>query len=181
MPFESDFRSFAKVDLTADDLARMKEFVLAVTKAKTQEEEHQRDGDRELERWAAGRLGEIGLERYLGVPFVDWTVGPSWSYDVADLGSIGIPVGVKTAKWGNYPVVPVEPRHKEIILVWQAMSIHICGLARQSTMLRYSDLGLIMNDNLRAKGTKAGFYGFDELLPFNGLDDLRRLANDGIY
>lgn len=181
MPFESDFRSFAKVDLTADDLARMKEFVLAVTAVKAHEDEHQRDGDRELERWAAGRLGEIGLERYLGVQFVDWTVGPSWSYDVADLGSIGIPVGVKTAKWGNYPVVPVEPRHKEIILVWQGMSIHICGLARQSVMIRNSDLGLIMNENLRAKGTKAGFYGFSELLPFADLAELRALAQDATY
>lgn len=179
--FASDFRSFATVRLTGSDIAQARDFVNEVLKVKLQEDEHKRDGDQEMKRWMTGRLGEMGLETFLGASFTDWSVGLSWKYDVSDLGRIGVSAGVKTASWGNYPTVPQDPRHKEVILVLEGTDVHICGLAKQSVMMMYSDDNLIMNPKLRAKGTKTGFYGFSELLRFDDLEELRRLSFDPSY
>lgn len=51
-------------------------------------------------------------------------------------------------------------------------------MATIQNMLNNVDDDLIMNAKFRARGVKTGFYGFDELLPFKTLDDLKQIARN---
>lgn len=174
--FETDFRSFAQVQLGVEDYNRAAEFASRVITAKASEQHHQADGDREQERWVTGILGEMAMERFLGSPFIDWTVGNSDDYNRADLAGLNVAAGIKTVKRGQYPVVHRDPQRPEVILVRDGLAVHVCGLASPEVMRQYADENLILNARLRARGTKTGFWGFAELVPFDGLAELQRLS-----
>ena len=50
--------------------------------------------------------------------------------------------------------------------------IFVCGLATSNVLNNYQDDDLILDPNLRARGTKTGFYGFEQLVPIKSLNDL---------
>ena len=50
--------------------------------------------------------------------------------------------------------------------------IFVCGLATTDVLNNYQDDNLIIDPNLRARGTKTGFYGFSELTPIQSIKDL---------
>lgn len=174
--FVSDFRSFATVSLGLDDYNRANAFFNELIEKKATEEQHVIDGDRERERWITGIMGELAMERFLGAAFIDWSVGESEDYDLPDLAGLNVAAGIKAVEYGKYPVVHRNPHRPEVIVVRDAMTFHICGLASPEVMRRHADDGLILNANLRAKGTKTGFWGFSELVPFSGLGELQQLS-----
>ena len=52
--------------------------------------------------------------------------------------------------------------------------VFVCGLADVEVLNRCQDDELILSPNLRRRGTKTGFWGFQFLTPINSLEDLSR-------
>ena len=47
--------------------------------------------------------------------------------------------------------------------------IFVCGLATSNVLNNYQDDDLILDPNLRARGTKTSFYGFEQLVPIKSI------------
>lgn len=137
----------------------------ALTKLRSQEKAHQVDNQKEIKRNITGQMGELAVEKYLGIQFVDWSVGNSEKYNVPDIGIKN--VGVKTVEYGKMPVVLKNPGYPEIICVRKENTVYIAGLATPEILMKYQDDNLILDENLRKRNVKTGFYGFSELKPID--------------
>ena len=164
------------IELTAADVELVREFAKQFQKAKSFEHLHQIDDEQEIKRYMTGFSAELALEKLLGVKILDTTLGKSENYNHADLKDNGINVGIKCAHYGNYPVVFKKPYNAEIVTVLRGNKVYVCGVASIQTMLDYADDNLILNAKFRARGVKSGFYGFDQLIPFTNLDELKAIC-----
>ena len=154
-------------------------YATQVIKHKMSESHHKADSGQMYNRFLTGVLGEIAIEEYLNCDIVDWSIGNSNIYNVADLSSIGVNVGVKTVEYGKFPVIHKQIKRPEIInLKISDKEILICGVATISNMIQYSNDDLIKSPSLRRRGTKTGFYGFKDLIQFNGLIELKTITGD---
>ena len=52
--------------------------------------------------------------------------------------------------------------------------IFVCGLATADVLNKYQDIDLILDPNLRNRGTKTGFYGFKYLQPLTNIGDIEK-------
>lgn len=121
-------------------------------------------------------MGEVALEQFLGIDIVDWSIGDSSIYNVPDLGKHSLDIGVKTVEYGKFPVIHKNVVRPEIINIRTLYNkILICGLATKDCLRKYQDDDLILSPSLRRKGTKTGFYGFNELKTFKNLEELTSL------
>jgi len=161
-PFSENFKL---IRLTDQELSRIDVFTQEVIQKKKTEQHHQIDNGSHYKRFFTGTMGELALEKYLGVTgIVDWTVGDSSFYHKPDLSSIGLNVGVKTVQYGLFPIIFKKSYSPEVIMIrWKKRHIYICGIATAKTLNAYQDDDLIKSPGLKAKGTKTGFYGFHEL------------------
>lgn len=164
------------IELTAADIELVREFAKQFQKAKSFEHLHQIDDEQEIKRYMTGFSAELALEKLLGVKILDTSLGKSENYNHADLKENGINVGIKCAHYGNYPVVFKKPYNAEIVTVLSGNKVYVCGVASIQTMLDYADDNLILNAKFRARGVKSGFYGFDQLIPFANLDELKAIC-----
>jgi len=164
------------IELTAADVELVREFAKQFQKAKSFEHLHQIDDEQEIKRYMTGFSAELALEKLLGVKILDTSLGKSEHYNHADLKDNGINVGIKCAHYGNYPVVFKKPYNAEILTVLRGNKVYVCGVASIQTMLDYADDNLILNAKFRARGVKSGFYGFDQLIPFTNLDELKAIC-----
>lgn len=164
------------IELTAADVELVREFAKQFQKAKSFEHLHQIDDEQEIKRYMTGFSAELALEKLLGVKILDTSLGKSENYNHADLKENGINVGIKCAHYGNYPVVFKKPYNAEIVTVLRGNKVYVCGVASIQTMLDYADDNLILNAKFRARGVKSGFYGFDQLIPFTNLDELKAIC-----
>lgn len=164
------------IELTAADIELVRDFAKQFQKAKSFEHLHQIDDEQEIKRYMTGFSAELALEKLLGVKILDTSLGKSENYNHADLKENGINVGIKCAHYGNYPVVFKKPYNAEIVTVLRGNKVYVCGVASIQTMLDYADDNLILNAKFRARGVKSGFYGFDQLIPFANLDELKAIC-----
>jgi hypothetical protein len=132
------------------------------------------DTDYRWERELTGMLGELAVEKWLGLNFIDWTHGLSKDYDSPDLKPLGLNVGIKCAIYGNYPCVPLNPTYPQIMALRKRIEgtrtneILLCGIAKTVIVKQYQDELLITEE---ARERKAGFYGFNMLLPIASLKE----------
>lgn len=161
------------IELTPADVELVRTFAKQFQKAKSTEHIHQIDNEQEIKRYMTGFSAELALEKMLGVKILDTSLGKSENYNHADLKENGINIGIKCAHYGNYPVVFKKPYNAEIVTVLRGNKVYVCGVATVQTMLDYADDNLILNAKFRARGVKSGFYGFDKLIPFSNLDELK--------
>jgi len=166
------------IELTPADVELIREFALQFQKAKSTEHIHQIDNEQEIKRYMTGFSAELALEKMLGVRILDTSLGKSENYNHADLKSNGINVGIKCAHYGNYPVVFKQPYNAEIVTVLRGNKVYVCGVASVQTMLKYADDNLILNAKFRARGVKSGFYGFEQLIPFKNLGELKTICKN---
>jgi hypothetical protein len=166
------------IELSPTDIELVRQFALQFQKAKSTEYIHQIDDEQEIKRYMTGFSAELALEKMLGVRILDTTLGKSENYHHADLKSNGINVGIKCAHYGNYPVVFKQPYNAEIVTVLRDNKVYVCGIASVQTMLKYADDDLILNAKLRARGVKSGFYGFEHLIPFSNLTELKTICKN---
>jgi hypothetical protein len=161
------------IELDAKDAKFLYAFAQKFQAEKSGESVHQIDNDKEIKRYMTGFAAELAVERLLGVKILDTTFGHSDNYNHADLKAAGLDIGVKCSLLGNYPVVFKKPHNAEIITVLHGTRVFICGLASIQTMTKFCDEDLILNEKFKARGVKTGFYGFDQLVPFKNLDELK--------
>lgn len=164
------------IELTPTDVELVREFAKQFQKAKSSEHLHQIDDEQEIKRYMTGFSAELALEKLLGVKILDTSLGKSENYNHADLKDNGINIGIKCAHYGNYPVVFKKPYNAEIVTVLRGNKVYVCGVASIQTMLDYADDNLILNAKFRARGVKSGFYGFDQLISFKSLDELKAIC-----
>ena len=83
------------IELSDDDLELIKRFTADVIEKKIRESHHLIDHGQEFKRFYTGTMGERAIEKLLGVSFIDWSIGHSNTYNIADLKLLGIDVGIK--------------------------------------------------------------------------------------
>ena len=165
--------SFIRVVIDPEYLNRIKNFVDEIIKAKATENHHKIDSRQEAKRFTTGFLGEAALEKLFGIPIINWSIGNSDDYHIPDIP--GYKVGIKTVERDKFPIIFKNNWYPQIICIKSTKLdnlVFVCGLATQNTLNEYQDDDLILDSNLRKRGTKTGFYGFEHLLPIRSLDDL---------
>lgn len=175
---------YLKVIINDKKIARIKQLVIAVINKKQLEPHHQIDKNKEFNRFYTGFLGEAAIEALLHTDkIIDWSCGNSNDYNVPDLLKIGINAGIKTADIYNFPVIFKKNTYPQIINIrYGYNTVFICGLATTNVLNTYQNDDLILSPFLRKRGTKTGFYGFDQLLSFNnGLKKLQQVCCNTIY
>lgn len=167
-------KNFIKVTLTDADLDKITKFVDGLVVEKRRETRHLRDGISEKLRFIDGLKGERALEYLLGIEIIDWSMGESALYNVPDIP--GYQVGIKTVGYGKFPVIPTENTYSQIICICHPSNpylVYVCGLAEPVILNKFQNDDLLLDPNLKAKGTKTGFYGFRYLIKVDKLDDLK--------
>lgn len=116
---------------------------------------------------------QAALEKLFGIPIINWTIGYSGLYHIPDIP--GYRVGIKTVERDKFPIIFKDNSYPQIICIKSTKYnnlIFVCGLATSNVLNNYQDDDLILDPNLRARGTKTGFYGFEQLVPIKSLNDL---------
>jgi len=158
-------RNFVKIRIPDDLIAKACEWSDMMTQAKQSEAHWVKDGGQATKRILTGIMGELALEIYLEKKFIDWSIGDSNVYDYPDLIGIGSRLGIKTVEYGKFPLVRKSSHYPEIINIfhYDNKSCYICGLATVEVLNTYQSDELILSPNLRRRGVKTGFYGFEHL------------------
>lgn len=165
--------SFVRVVLDPGYVSRIQNFVTELVEAKAKEDHHKIDSNKEVKRFTTGFLGEAALEKLFGIPIINWTIGYSGLYHIPDIP--GYRVGIKTVERDKFPIIFKDNSYPQIICIKSTKYnnlIFVCDLATSNVLNNYQDDDLILDPNLRARGTKTGFYGFEQLVPIKSLNDL---------
>ena len=164
------------IELTDDDLAQIHQFTTDVIAMKAKEAHHLIDHGQEFKRFYTGMMGERAIEKLFGVSFIDWSIGHSNTYNVADLRVLGIDIGIKTVEMYKFPIIHKIAHRPELICIKRnEKTVILCGLATVEVLNRYQDDNLILPPALRNRGTKTGFYGFNQLIRISSLSEIKSL------
>ena len=156
--------NFIKVMLSPTELSNIVSIATSIVEEKEKETAHKKDGLSSLKRFINGLKGEMAVSKYLKIPIINPSAGVSIDFDSPDIP--GFNVGVKTVEYEHFPVIPKENTYPQIICICHPTSnniVYICGLADVNTLNTYQHSDLILDPNLKAKGTKTGFWGFFQL------------------
>lgn len=134
--------------------------------AKKEEKSWIGDDSKLKDRARTGILGELAVYRMLGFDpsLVDTTIGDSKQYNVPDLQSLGVMVGIKSSKFGNCPLVIRKAKYPEILCTVGKNNVMIHGLATEKAIARYCDDSLVKTK--AAPSYKSGFAAYDKLIRF---------------
>jgi hypothetical protein len=155
---------FIKIVLNPLELQYILSTAAAIVDAKTNETSYKKDGASMLKRYVNGLKGEAAVGKHLGIPIINPDVGVSIDFDNPDIP--GYNVGVKTVEYGNFPVIPKINNYPQIICICHPNAnnvVYICGLANVTVLQKYQHDDLLLDPNLKVKGSKTGFWGFSEL------------------
>lgn len=161
-------KQFVRVVLSEETMLKIERLAKerADAKLNSGETHHEMDGGNEVKRNITGLKGEFALEKILGLKIVDETIGDSSKYNKPDIEQYGI--GIKTVEKGKYPVIWQKNRYPQIICItsdYKPDLVFVCGLATPNILNQYQTEELILSENLYNRHVKAGFYGFDHLVP----------------
>ena len=153
--------TFKKVVLNPLELKHIEGIAKEMATAKQLEAHHRVDGASEIKRFTNGLKGEFAVAKYLklNIDDLNTAIGNSADFDIPDIP--GYNIGVKTVEYGHFPIIRKENPYPQIICICHpnaADTIYICGLAEVDVLNRYQHDDLILDPNLKAKGTKTGFF-----------------------
>ena len=174
---------FIKITLTPLELQYILNTANSIVQAKTNETSYKKDGASMLKRYVNGLKGEAAVGKHLGIPIINPDVGVSIDFDNPDIP--GYSIGVKTVDYGNFPVIPKNNTYSQIICICHPSAngvVYICGLADVDTLNKFQHDDLLLDPNLKAKGTKTGFWGFSQLkeVSKDTIDPYKLLDSDEI-
>lgn len=165
---------FARILLDEETISSINDLAKIISQEKLQEKHHAFDCHNELKRFTTGMLGEAAVEKLLGLRIREWKIGgDSRDYHHPDIKRYN--VGIKTVEYGKFPIIFIHNTYPQIICIKSKVYdnlIFVCGLATKEILNTYQDTELILDRNLKKRGTKTGFYGFEYLKPIYTLDDL---------
>lgn len=163
--------NFVRIEFTPSEIKRCENFAFAKAKTKLNSGEHCHvvDGDKEYKRNLTGIFGELAVEKFFNIKFIDWSVGTTSSkYNTPDIGVKG--VGIKTVEYGKIPIVQKFSHYPEIICIKDKDdSVLIAGMATPDILTKFQNDDFILDAKLRARNAKSGFFGFDKLIPIQTL------------
>ena len=149
------------VTLTKEEIQRASDFAQAVVESKQKEEQYKIDGRSIQKRFFTGISSEIAVEKYLGIKFVDYSIGGSKKYNYPDMKSAGIQGGVKSTEVFKFPLVPKINKYPQAMVVKQDdFHYYICGIAQPNVLDRYQSDLFVLDKNILKKWNKSAFYGF---------------------
>ncbi len=166
-------KNWIRIELSDCEVQAARDFTEKKCRAKLSEDVYQRDGEHLLTRGYTGSYAEFALQAYLrkiiGLPdFVDTRIGISKDFDVPDIPALNM--GIKAVEWNKLPVVPIKGRNSypQVICIVDKKNpdkpiVYICGIANPDVLDEYQSEEYVLDDNLRARHVKAGFYGFEHL------------------
>lgn len=171
--------SFKMVTLNPLELKYITDTATAIVQAKLSETAYKKDGASITKRYINGLKGEAAVGKLLKMNIIDPSVGVSIDYDYPDIPGYG--VGVKTVGYEHFPVIPRENKYPQVICICHPTRndiVYICGLATVDVLNKFQHEDLLLDANLKAKGTKTGFWGFsqlteltvDALEPYKGME-----------
>lgn len=151
------------ITLTNEEVEKIEKWANEKAKVKLSsgEKSHLIDGEKEVKRNITGQSGEVAVEKFLGIPFVDWNIGPSKNFAHPDIGIMGL--GVKTVEYGKLPVIVKNSTYPEIICIKRDNTIYIAGVGFPAQLNKYQDDSYILDKNLKNRNAKTCFYGFSYL------------------
>ena len=163
-----------RIEISESQYKKVKDFAEEVIKLKEKETHYLKDNEKMKKRFMTGMIGESAVEKLLGIPIVDFTIGNSKDYNHPDIPNYNI--GIKTVEYFKFPVVPIKNEVNQIICIKGIESdkeVYMCGLATTEVLNEYQDINLILDSNLRMRNVKTGFYGFDKLIKIKSLSDIK--------
>ena len=174
VPYAPDIGSKRRITIPEPKVEKVRALAERIASAKVGEEHHKIDGGSEFKRQYTGLLGEAALEEFFGIDIIDYSVGNSNEYNVADLRKIGLDIGVKTVEICKFPIVHKRPYRPELICVKRKENeVVFFGYASMEVLARYQTDDFILDGRLRQRGTKSAFYGFSELIEIDSLKTLK--------
>ncbi len=178
VPYAPPVDSNRRIIIPEAKLERVKDLAKRIAEAKQNEEHHLIDGQKEYKRQLTGLLGEAAIEEFFGIEVIDYSVGNSNTYNVADMKKAGFNLGVKTVEVWKFPIVHKNPRRPELICVKRKENeVVFFGYASKSVLSEFQTDDFILDEHLRARGTKSAFYGFSKLQKVDTLDELIYVYN----
>lgn len=167
-------------------------FSKQIISEKMKESVHQKDPRNQWKRWMTGILGEMALESFLGKSFRDKTIGNSKRYDIPDLSPLGLKVGVKSFRVGNFPLVnrskfsfPSKKRTPLDAQIFIGISqdcktAFILGIGFDEQLYKNESNPNSQNyvKDINALKRKTAFIEFDSLQTFNSFSDLINIASE---
>ena len=165
--------NFKRVIIDPKYLEKIKELAEKIVRKKMTESHNLVDHNQEIKRFTTGLMGEAALENLLGIKIIDWTIGDSASYHYPDIP--GCKVGIKTVEKGKFPIIFKDNWYPQIICIRSDRFdnlVFVCGLATPKVLNECQSDELILDPNLRRRGTKTGFWGFSNLIHIDSLADL---------
>lgn len=178
-PYRQEFISF---EFTKQELIPIIELTkkIVIDKQKGKEDNYRIDGLGTHKRFMSGLIGELAVERLLGINFIDYeqieNQTHSKFYNTPDLQKAGFNIGVKTVEYGKVPLIPAHNSYSQIICIRDTPnSVLVCGLATKEVLNIYQNEDLVLardvkinNDKKRSKNNtrtiKTGFFGFHKLI-----------------
>jgi hypothetical protein len=157
---------FIRIKMDTPELRKACKWALDMCDAKSIEMIIVRDSCNSFKRLLNGVIGEMAIEKLLGFNFIDWSIGESKDYARPDLVLSGHNIGIKTVEYGKFPIIPKLNDYTQFINIYRKNDniCFICGLAEPDVLNKYQSDDLVLSDNLRRKGTKTAFYGFEHLI-----------------
>lgn len=156
---------FVKIILNPLELQWILNTATNIVEAKKNETTYKKDGASLLRRYVNGLKGEAAVAKHLGIPIINPDVGVSIDFDTPDIP--GYNIGIKSVEYGHFPVIPKFNTYPQIICICHPTEdriVYVCGLADTDTLNKFQYDDLILDPNLKEKGTKTGFWGFTNLL-----------------
>jgi len=166
------------VTLTTSNIIRTQNFIIRALKIKETEHDHIVDSGQELKRWFTGIGAELALEQFFGKKFVNLSVGKSGIYKRPDLDKLGLPVGIKCVEYGKHHIIYKSCHEPEILIFRDMYRFDIIGLATVDVLTNNQNDKLILSAALRKKGYKTGFDGYQYIIPFSSLKELKDIVNE---
>lgn len=133
------------------------------------------DGVALSNRYKTGKIGELAVEKVLGIKFSDiGTKGESYKYSNPDLLEAGYNLGCKCAKVGNGLLIPKKCKEDQIIVLYDDVlnKAYILGIVRLEDIQKYWSKSYVQSVNAYNEGVKLGFINFDVIQPAKNKDTL---------
>lgn len=168
--------SFTRVLIPQEKVERIKTLATNIVLKKLSESHHQVDSAKEFKRFFTGLMGEAAVEQILDLDIIEWTAGNSKNYNHPDISKYNI--GIKTVERNKFPIIFKNNTYEQIICVLSDKIpnlVFVCGLASVPVLNIYQSDDLILSPNLKARGVKTGFYGFQYLQSFSNKEEFEQL------
>lgn len=157
-------QKFIEVKISDDEYERLYDFANQISTQK-HEQHFKIDDDKISKRFLTGLLGERSVELYCGINVIDYEVGDAKDFNVPDIQDMQI--GVKSTEWGKFPIIFKRNDYAQIITLvdHNKKIVYLCGYAPTFLLNEFQSDSLILSDKLKERGTKTGYYNFQDLIP----------------